>query len=270
MATSIKRVYWDSCSWIALIQDEKIEFESGIIEHRGALCRSVIDDARKGKLEIVSSSLVLIEVFKQPAGAPTGTDHIKDFFENEYVLVVGLDRRAGEFGRTLMQSGIARLKPPDASHLASAVLANVDELHTFDDDLLPLDMKITKKDGKKLKICKPAMGGPTLPLLAAAEREDEVDKTTAPAESSALIEGRSQPAGGTEGSVPSTVRGSDEGVGPAGGQDSVRPNSEADSGGESDTAVPTEETSQRTVRETVAAPSSGEGPEKLDAASEQV
>ena len=65
------------------------------------------------------------------------------------------------------------LKPPDASHLASAIIANVDEMHTFDDDLLELDGKVQRIDGTDLKICKPSMGGPALPLLESPAEDSD-------------------------------------------------------------------------------------------------
>ena len=131
MATSPKRVYWDSCSWIALIQNEKI-IESGVIvENRGALCRAVISQATEGDVEIFASAFTLVEVNKG-----------KDFFENDYIVVVSLDRRVGELGRDLVQRGYSKLKPPDASHFAAAAVACVEEMHTFDDRLLALDGKI--------------------------------------------------------------------------------------------------------------------------------
>ena len=43
-----------------------------------------------------------------------------------------------------------------ASNLATALALNVDEMHTFDgSDLLGLDSKVNRTDGKPLKICKP-------------------------------------------------------------------------------------------------------------------
>lgn len=57
------------------------------------------------------------------------------------------------------------LKPPDATHLATALIANVDEMHTFDEKLLALDGRLTKSDRTMLKICKPAHGGGQLPLF---------------------------------------------------------------------------------------------------------
>ena len=57
------------------------------------------------------------------------------------------------------------MKPPDACHLATAALANVDEMHTFDRKLLDLNGLIDKLDGTKLKICKSDPGGRPAPLL---------------------------------------------------------------------------------------------------------
>jgi len=139
----------------------------------------VIDDAAKGGTDIFTSALALVEVNKHPdKDAASGADKLRDFFQNDYIIIVAMDRRAGELGRYLMQRHFPSLKPPDASHLASAVIANVDEMHTFDDDLLKLDGRVQKVDGTNLKICKPAMGGPPLPLLES------------PAEDSAGEEGR--------------------------------------------------------------------------------
>ena len=66
-AKSFKRVYWDPCSWIALIWDEKISRPDGTIENRGALCRAIVDDALKGAVEIFDVCLsTLVEVNKLP------------------------------------------------------------------------------------------------------------------------------------------------------------------------------------------------------------
>ena len=72
-----------------------------------------------------------------------------------------------------MQRGCSKLKPADASHLAAAAIACVEEMHTFDDKLLALDGMIDKPDGTKLRICKPAMGGPPLPLLERMDGEED-------------------------------------------------------------------------------------------------
>jgi hypothetical protein len=68
MASFPKRVYWDACTWIALIQKEKIRDDKTgrLVEDREQMCRDVIEAAKKGKIEIVSSTLCLAEVCKHP------------------------------------------------------------------------------------------------------------------------------------------------------------------------------------------------------------
>ena len=43
-----------------------------------------------------------------------------------------------------MLAGYSKLKPADASHLAAALVSNVDEMHTFDVRLLALDGKLDR------------------------------------------------------------------------------------------------------------------------------
>jgi hypothetical protein len=47
MANSPRRVYWDACTWIALIQREKIAVGGS---DRDTLCRAVIAEAKKNKI----------------------------------------------------------------------------------------------------------------------------------------------------------------------------------------------------------------------------
>ena len=170
MADSPKRVGWDACTWIALIQKEKILDDKGkVIEDRYALARSVIDLGTQGKIEIVASGLCLAEVSKNPSDAKTKDDLVGPFFQQDYILIVPVDMQVGTIARGLMRGGHG-LRPPDAVHLATAMVANVDELHTFDDRLLKLDERLVRLDGTALKICKPAHGGPPMPLLDQAEK----------------------------------------------------------------------------------------------------
>jgi hypothetical protein len=56
-------------------------------------------------------------------------------------------------------------KPSDGVHLATALLLNVDEMHTYDkSDLIPLDRKVMRADGVPLRICQPYVVAPPLPL----------------------------------------------------------------------------------------------------------
>jgi predicted nucleic acid-binding protein len=161
-----KRIAWDSCSWIALIQQERIRDENGkIIEDRYSMCRTVIGAAERDQIEIVISALCYAEVCKNADVLDNDEAKIAAYFENEYVLPVALDRTIGEKARSLMMNGIVNLKPADACHLATALIANADELHTFDRKILDLDGQVDKADGTKLKICRPDPGGPPAPLL---------------------------------------------------------------------------------------------------------
>lgn len=70
-------------------------------------------------------------------------------------------------------------KPSDAVHLATAILLNVDEMHTYDgSDLLDLNEKVARQDGEMLKICHPYIEEPELDLEAPKEPDDGTEKPT--------------------------------------------------------------------------------------------
>jgi predicted nucleic acid-binding protein len=165
MGTSTKRIYWDACIWIALIQREKIPLPGGATEDRETMCRSVIEAAKKGNLEILTSTFCLVEVCKAPVDKKSVSDKLAEFFENDYILITNVDRMVAERARELMIL-YPTMKSPDAVHLATAAVApGVEEMHTFDERLLRLDGLLDRVDGTKLKICKPDAGAPPAPLL---------------------------------------------------------------------------------------------------------
>lgn len=173
MAASPERVCWDACTWIALIQKEKIKDESGrVTEDRERLCRVVFNQAEQpnGGLEIVASALCLAEVCKHPELAED-VHKLDDFFERDSVILIPVDREIGYIARELMSKGYAGLKPPDAIHIASAIYANAAALHTFDGDVLKLNGKFEKSAGGKLVICKPDLPGKQGPLEALASQK---------------------------------------------------------------------------------------------------
>lgn len=148
-----KKIYWDSCVWISLINQE-----AGKVKR----CQNVIDLATKGEVQLWTSSLTLAEVFKKKRDGHTlsiDEAHDADFekyVEQEFLTEVQLDHDIGVLARRLLRTHPELKKPADAIHLASAALNNLDEFHTFDgDNLLSLNGKIQRRDGKMLVICIP-------------------------------------------------------------------------------------------------------------------
>ena len=175
MARSEKRVCWDACAWIALIQDEKIlDGEGKLLENRGKMSRGVFELAKRGKIEIVTSGLSLAEVCKNRSVKEGAPSRVAEVFEHEFVLLAPLDRQIGEKARELMMAGTYfGLKPQDACHLATAaIVPGVSELHTFDKKLLDLNHKIERADQTMLKICKPHTDTGIDPPLLGAMRAD--------------------------------------------------------------------------------------------------
>lgn len=115
------RVYWDACTWIAYINQEKaVEKQDGKIENRFSMCLEILNQANSNKLEIVTSALTLAEVCKSPEVHDSPLDLLPAFFEKSYILTVPVDKAIGLRAQIMQSSGLVNLKPPDAIHLASA------------------------------------------------------------------------------------------------------------------------------------------------------
>jgi predicted nucleic acid-binding protein len=145
-----------------MIIQEQAVLKNGKKEDRARLCNHVLSLAKAGQAEIVTSGLSLAEVCKHDEVKGEDADTLSDFFRNDYLLVVPVDRYVGTLAREYMQAGHAGLKPPDAIHLATGIVAQVLEFHTFDDKLLKLDQKLKRLDGGLLTIRKPFGPPPSL------------------------------------------------------------------------------------------------------------
>lgn len=126
------RRYWDAYCFLAIINQEP---------HRDTCLRILADAAGDAPaFEIVVSPLTMIEVIR-PKGTPVplSREHeqqIRDFFENDYVIMRNTDRLIAESARELCWK--YALHPRDALHLATAMDTECDWLETTDPRLLRL------------------------------------------------------------------------------------------------------------------------------------
>lgn len=143
-----KKIYFDSCVWIRLIQKEP-GYEN--IEY-------AIERAKTGEIEIWTSSLALAEVYKMKCGSIAEVNDVafEDFIQQDFVVEVQLDHSVAVKGRALCRAHAKLKKPNDGVHLATAVLWNCDEFYTIDGtDLLPLNELVQRADGTNLPIIEP-------------------------------------------------------------------------------------------------------------------
>jgi hypothetical protein len=134
MATSPSRVAWDSCTWIAHIQRENILGPDGktVIEDRGAMCRPVLDAAERGVIEIVVSAIALVEVLARNRTSRIDDQRVRDFFDNDYILLVNVDKHLGDFARHCcwpVTPDLNRLMPfilrPPASRMSASSIPSM-------------------------------------------------------------------------------------------------------------------------------------------------
>ena len=161
---AVKRVYWDSCAWLGLINGEADKL---------AACQYILDEAVAERVEIWTSALSLAEVFKvkcsgKASSLPADKDQaFEDFLLKEFVVRAAVTVEIATFTRTLLRKFGG--SPNDTIHLATAAIYNADELHTYDDKLLALDRKVKRADGEMLTIVRPPdpPPGTKIPLLEA-------------------------------------------------------------------------------------------------------
>jgi predicted nucleic acid-binding protein len=150
------QVYWDSCCWIGLINQEERWF--------GDL-QSLFESAQRGDAQLWISTITILEVVKVPSedGMPrpwpdANIAQVDNLFLQDYVRTVQLDQQIARKAREIYRStpSLGLRKQMDAIHLATALFHNVDEFHTDDgEDLLSLNKTLTCRDGRLLRICKP-------------------------------------------------------------------------------------------------------------------
>lgn len=129
---AIKNVYWDANVFHALLGKE-----AGRVD----ICEEWEALAKAGGVKIWTSTLTWVEVVRMKGKDridPANEATLKGYFQRSYFQPIIATREVVEYARVLLWKYSA-LPYKDAVHLASAVIAKVEILHTYDgDDLIPL------------------------------------------------------------------------------------------------------------------------------------
>lgn len=141
--------YWDACTFLGWLKREDDKIQE---------CQDALRAAEKGDIKLVTSALTLTEVLKLKGKDPIPMEDaakVRGFFANEYIVVYDVDRTVAEMAQDLVwQHGV---KPKDAVHLATALTTGpavgIEQLDTFDDELIALSGKLG--DDPPLKIGRP-------------------------------------------------------------------------------------------------------------------
>lgn len=169
VAVPTKRVVWDASAWIAMILDERIPLPSGGIQDRGQMCRTVIAQAERGKLEIWTPALAIVETAAKDGIRRLAEERVRAFFDHEYVFAVSVDTEVADVARGLIQTKLDKslpwLRPADATYVATAVVGNIDEVHAFDGPLSKLSGQFKTLDGRLITIREPQLSAASAPLF---------------------------------------------------------------------------------------------------------
>ena len=90
--------YWDACAFLGLLKKEPDKWE---------VCRAVLQEAKAGNIQIVTSALTLVEVIKLKRRVPIGpedAERIKRFFKHKWIDVRNLERYTAETAREMVLS----------------------------------------------------------------------------------------------------------------------------------------------------------------------
>jgi len=146
-------VYLDTGVFIALVKSET---------DRVAACRDALQDASEEKTWALTSALTVAEVVRGEGGTiPESAEPVIDsFFSSPWLRVAVVDQRVAMKAREI--SRLYHLKPPDAIHVATAILYGASRIFTYDKDMLELTIP-------SIRISHPETIQPRLPFLPSAE-----------------------------------------------------------------------------------------------------
>ena len=130
-----KRCYWDASTWIKLISNLQTQQAADERWH----CERLFEQAMKGHLQILTSAMSVVEVLRGEIDQGVSTppipqeirERIEALFDEPYIVLIPLDPARAQEARDLRWT-TPWLGTADSIHIASAVYAQADVLHTFD------------------------------------------------------------------------------------------------------------------------------------------
>ena len=133
MPNNPKIVYWDSCIFLAWLKNENRP------EGEMANLMNVVQEIENGNLHLITSVITKAEVLLKRSGEGVA-DKFNTLFKRSNIDIVNVDERiatrAGEIREHYIEESETDKKPPlgfaDTFHLATAIVLNASEFHTFD------------------------------------------------------------------------------------------------------------------------------------------
>ena len=157
------RIYWDSCVWLALLNQET---------DKGPDPGLIYENAKDGKCELWTSVISINECrrLKTEEGKPRPYNEknaqiIRSMFHQPFIKLISLTHQIAEESTKIWRTTeVGNYR--DFIHLTSAKIHNINVMHTYDEkDLISLDGRFECDNGEKLKISQPDGTELQIPIL---------------------------------------------------------------------------------------------------------
>jgi predicted nucleic acid-binding protein len=165
MTGKSETVAWDTCIFLAWLKDEKPPQRAPGEMEGVAQC---LDGIENNRINLIASTLIFAEIYSGTL-SEEARELFSAFRERSNVEIVPADEPINVLAGELREfyenrDDIKPLSTPDAIHLATAIIYNVNVFYTFDENgstrfcgLIPLSGNVA---GHKLQIRKPSFVQP--------------------------------------------------------------------------------------------------------------
>ncbi len=127
----IEKRYWDSNCFLGYLKGES---------DKESACRAVLNEAKNGRIIIVTSALTLAEVVKLKGEAPVPVEDsltLEKAFKQDYIRLRNVNSHIAELARKMVWE--YGFDPKDSIHVATAIEIHIAFFDTFDKDLIRLN-----------------------------------------------------------------------------------------------------------------------------------